>query len=192
MESYYLAIALTFNYWYMSYSELDHSPTEEVKKDPTLRALHAQLPSIRQAIELFKQGLEISEKVKMSLEALAPALEIQIFGLNSEVEQHARNQEETENAYASVVHRLEEQLRTLRQEFDEKVDTLQRSSLEEISELRKTVGFMNEELNKAIELTNIYQKLYHDLKDKQRPMNGKADKIKPANGHNLFHVFDID
>ena len=81
----------------MSYSELNsHTPTEEVKRDPALKALNAQLPAIRQAFELMKQSQEISEKVKMSMEALVPALEVQLYGLNSEIEQHVLNQEETE------------------------------------------------------------------------------------------------
>lgn len=177
----------------MSYSELNnHIPREEVQKDPTLRALHAQLPAIRQASELLKQGLEISEKVKMSMEALVPALEIQVFGLNSELEQHARNQEETENAYASVVRKLEDQLKALRQEFEEKAESLQKTSLEEIAQLRQTVGYMNEELKKAIELTNIYQKLYHDLKDQQKPRREVNKKTEPANGLNMFHVYDLE
>lgn len=176
----------------MSYSELNHTPTEEVQKDPTLRALQAQLPSIRQASDLLKQGLEISEKVKMSLEALVPALEIQMFGLNSELEQHVRNQEETENAYASVVHKLEDQLKNLRQEFEAKVEGLKQNSLDEIAQLRKTVGYMNEELNKAIELTNIYQKLYHDLKDQQKVVSTKENKSNDADRLNMFHVYDVE
>jgi len=173
----------------MSYSELNNNPPrEEVKKDPTLRALQAQLPSIRQAFDLMKQGLEVSEQVKKSMEALVPALEIQIFGLNSELEQHTRNQEETENAYASVVRKLEEQLKSERQTFEEKIETLKQNSAEEISHLRKTVGYMNEELNKAIELTNIYQKLYHDLKKQQKDNNEK----KATDGLNMFHVYDLE
>ena len=185
----------------MSYSELNsHTPTEEVKRDPALKALNAQLPAIRQAFELMKQSQEISEKVKMSMEALVPALEVQLYGLNSEIEQHVLNQEETENAYASVVRKLEDQLRVERLQYEERENAIRKNCQDEIAQMRTTLGHMNEELSKAIELTNIYQKLYHDLRDQQklqqRPtptkINGNGNGSHRSNSMNMFHVYDLD
>ncbi|MEM8887952.1 MAG: hypothetical protein AAGD28_08195 [Bacteroidota bacterium] len=183
----------------MSYSELNsHTPTEEVKRDPALKALNAQLPAIRQAFELMKQSQEISEKVKMSMEALVPALEVQLYGLNSEIEQHVLNQEETENAYASVVRKLEDQLRIERFQFEERENAIRKNCQEEISQMRKTLGHMNEELSKAIELTNIYQKLYHDLRDQQKlqqrhmPVKVNGNGSHRSSSMNMFHVYDLD
>ncbi|MEL6255992.1 MAG: hypothetical protein AAFR87_28565, partial [Bacteroidota bacterium] len=65
------------------------------------------------------------------------------------------------------------------------------------SQMRKTLGHMNEELSKAIELTNIYQKLYHDLRDQQKLQQRHTPTKLNGNGThrssmNMFHVYDLE
>ncbi len=82
-----------------------------IEKEPILNALAAQLSELRHANAQVRDALVSYEEVQGALEALIPALELQLKGWANQVEHLQTTAVETENAYASVVSKLEVKLK---------------------------------------------------------------------------------
>ncbi|MEL6670833.1 MAG: hypothetical protein AAFR61_01540 [Bacteroidota bacterium] len=113
--------------------------TEHLKKDSTVEALRAQLDPLLEAQEHLAHADRIFKKVGNALEALVPALEVHIRGLNGEVMQLKSSLEDAENTYASVVAKLERQIDLLRTNWDQAEAALRREHRAEMDFLRKEI-----------------------------------------------------
>jgi hypothetical protein len=88
---------------------------EPEKHDPVITGLHQQLRQVRSANRRMRELMDLYQEIERSLSTLLPALEIQVKGWNTEIQNLRQNAEDTDHAYVSIVTQLENKLSELRQ-----------------------------------------------------------------------------
>jgi chromosome segregation ATPase len=110
------------------------------KLDSTVKALVRQLDELKEFHASIGKALERSEKVKNSMEALVPALELQIRGYEGEIEKLHAAAEDTAETYAGIVANLENQLKEIKQEKEKEQEELKVGFEAELSELKARIS----------------------------------------------------
>jgi hypothetical protein len=95
-----------------------HEPSG-LEVDPLFQKLASQLQQLREANLISAKVLELSQQSEQAMAALIPALEVQFHGMNNEITQLKAANLDLENTYASVVEKLEGQVKALRQKLGE-------------------------------------------------------------------------
>ena len=86
--------------------------------DPVFKGLYQQYQRLREANAQLGALRAQYDEAERALATLLPALELEIKGWTTEIENLQQSLAETEQAYAEVVARLESQIRDLRQDTE--------------------------------------------------------------------------
>ena len=173
----------------MAQEELNGYPQlDEIRPDPTVQALRAQISPLTEAHQLFHQALEISDKVLRSLQAIAPALDMQIHGLNSENAQLKSATSDTENTYAGIVEKLENQIKVLKNEHSDAAQKQQEEYQAEIQRLQHTNILLRKELNKALNELKKFQEQSEPKEESPFHMESPTNKPNPFSDLNIFEI----
>jgi hypothetical protein len=126
-----------------------HRNGQSLEEDPALRALARQFEAVQQLRAQGETQVAGLKKAEQALAALIPALEVEWRGLRQQAGQYRQQVDETENTYASVVEKLEHQLRDLR--FDMKSELQQQQQTHEAAKLKlqRRLASLGEELETA-------------------------------------------
>jgi chromosome segregation ATPase len=89
---------------------------ESVRYTNLLPTFQSQLRHLKQANQQLAAATSLFSELQRSFETLIPALELQITGWTNEIHQQQQAQLDLEQAYASVVGRLEERIKALQQQ----------------------------------------------------------------------------
>ncbi|MEZ4828098.1 MAG: hypothetical protein R3C61_17710 [Bacteroidia bacterium] len=131
----------------------------KAKTDPVLVAMAEQLDQIRAIQRIMSDSLKAISTVGSSIEAILPALDIQLRGYDTTIAQLKEHQEGAENAYASVVKKLENQIREMRQDFTETEQIIHQNHQKQLTELQEKIASMEGELDKTrAELSAVKEK----------------------------------
>ena len=175
----------------MAQEELNGYPQlDEIRPDPTVQALRAQISPLQEAHQLFSQALELSDKVLRSLQAIAPALDMQIHGLNSENEQLQNATSDVENTYAGIVEKLENQMKSLRNKYSEEKQRNEEDYQAEIQRLQHTNLLLRKELNKALTELKSFQNQF-DQKEEVEDSRMEIESPSKSNPYSDLNIFGI-
>ena len=89
----------------------------KIQEDVILKGLRTQIQTLQESNRNLKQALEGYEEVERSLSTLLPALEVQMKGQTTEIYNLKQNIDQTENTFAGVVRRLEQQIKQMRAQW---------------------------------------------------------------------------
>jgi hypothetical protein len=111
-----------------------HKNGHPLPQDPALKALARQVEALHKLRVQSENQLSALKKAEQALMALLPALEVEWRGLQQQSQLLQQQVGETENTYASVVEKLERQLKDLR--FDMKSEMQQQRQAHEAAKLK--------------------------------------------------------
>ena len=89
----------------------------EISDDAIIKGLRNQIQTLQEANQNLNHALKGYEEVGRSLSALLPALEVQMKGQTTEIYHLKQNIDQTENTFAGVVEKLEQQVKQLRHQL---------------------------------------------------------------------------
>jgi chromosome segregation ATPase len=121
----------------------------ELRNDTVFRNLNQRLDLLGQSNTQLKTALAGFEELEKGLSTLLPALEVQLRGWNSEINQLRRSIEQTENAYVGVVARLEEQVKDLRNSQEAEKQALEARHEAQLAHLTQQIDQLSQRLSQT-------------------------------------------
>ncbi len=159
---------------------VERAPSE-LKVDPIFEKLRDQQQQLTNANLMFAKVKELSQQSEKALSALIPALEVQFHGMKNEIEQLKTAHLETENAYVSVVEKLEAQIRDFKQQWQQQeVDFAFRMKKMEIRQ-----NEISRELQESQALNENY---LSELKALRTEAEAPEDKSNPFTSLSIFDL----
>lgn len=108
----------------------------KIQEDAILKGLRNQIEALKAANQHLQQALDKYDNVERSLATLLPALEVQMKGQTTEIYHLKLNIDQTENTFAGVVRKLEQQIKMLRNNHQEEKEEMQRQFEQEILRMK--------------------------------------------------------
>lgn len=108
--------------------------------DPVFKGLHQQYQRLREANARLTSLQGQYHEAERALAILLPALELEIKGRTTEIDNLQQTLAETEQAYAEVVARLETQIRDLRRETEAREAHLRAEYAERLDRLQASIA----------------------------------------------------
>jgi chromosome segregation ATPase len=161
-----------------------HELPDTIRHDNLLPAFQQQLNQLRQANARLQEAASLCTDLQRSLEILIPALEIQITGWTNEIYQLQDGQEELEQTYASVVERLEDRLKQLRQQV---VHASPPALQKQVTDLEKE----RERMRRQVKDLEAACQAYELRLDEQQAHPHDARKDADENPFTSLNIFDI-
>jgi len=154
---------------------------ETVRHTNLLPAFQQQLQHLKQANTQLAAASRLFTDLHRSLETLIPALEVQITGWTNEIYQLQQAQQDLEQAYATVVGRLEGRIKSLKEQVAEaSPEALQ----QQFSSLQKERERMRRRIQELEETCQTYEAQI------ERQVNGSTsstdDHENPFTDLNIF------
>lgn len=153
----------------------------DLKVDPLFDKLRDQLTHLSDANLIFVKVMELSQQAEKDLSALIPALEVQFHGMNNEIAQLKTANIDMENAYVSVVEKLEAQVRELKEQL--KAGDQQLSA--RLSAMEQRQAEMEAHLTQSQALNARYQEKLEALQEEK---NAAPEKANPFTSLNIFEL----
>ncbi|MEZ4776823.1 MAG: hypothetical protein R3D00_26850 [Bacteroidia bacterium] len=158
-----------------------HKPKLHGKADSALLAMSSQLEQVRDIHRVLSDSLKMIATVESSIEAIIPALDLQLKGYDTTVSQLKDFQEEAESAYAGVVKKLENQIREMRQDFSDTEQVLHQNYQRRLAELQEKITVLENDRSAIAETLEEFRK-----KEEEKP----AENL-PGNDNNPFSSLSI-
>lgn len=160
---------------------------EAIPPDTLLPTLVRQLDQLQEANAQFKTAVDLFDEVQRSLGTLIPALEVQFTGWTNEIYHLRTAQNDAEQAYASVVSRLETQLNNLKARANEprSADLAQQllTTQQEREQLQRRVGELEQALHTKQE--NVVRPAEQDSDPSH---SSQGDMQGPFTSLNIFDI----
>lgn len=159
-----------------------HKPNRPNGKiDATLLAMASQLEQVRGIHRALSDSLKVIAEVESSIEAIIPALDLQLKGYDTTVAQLREFQEEAESAYAGVVKKLENQIKEIRQDFSDTEQVLHQNYKRRLAEMQEKITVLENERSAIVETLEEFRK-----KEEEKPAENTA-----GNDNNPFSSLSI-
>ncbi|MCB0836516.1 MAG: hypothetical protein KDD99_07655 [Bacteroidetes bacterium] len=117
------------------------------KLDSTVKALVKQLDELKEFHSLIGKTLERSKKVEESMEALAPALEVQVRGYQREIDHLHASSEDTAETYAGIVANLENQLKEKEESHQKEMEKIKAEYEAKVKALEEKTGLLQQKVD---------------------------------------------
>ncbi|MEM7654675.1 MAG: hypothetical protein AAF399_00990 [Bacteroidota bacterium] len=138
---------------HLSFSSVEtingYNDASELLNDTVFNSLNQRLSLLGQSNAQLKAALTGFEELEKGLSTLLPALEVQLRGWNTEINNLRRSIEHTENTYAGVVSKLEEQVASLRDSQQADKEELQAKHETQIAQLTQQMELLSERLQQT-------------------------------------------
>ncbi|MEM7372529.1 MAG: hypothetical protein AAF587_28170 [Bacteroidota bacterium] len=108
----------------------------KIQEDAILKGLRNQIDALKQTNKSLRQALAKYDDVERSLATLLPALEVQMKGQTTEIYHLKLNIDQTENTFAGVVRKLEQQIKLLRENHQREKEQMQLQFEQEILRIK--------------------------------------------------------
>ncbi|MDX2248506.1 MAG: hypothetical protein SF052_17105 [Bacteroidia bacterium] len=154
------------------------------KADSALLAMAEQLKQIRGLHRAMSDSIKMISSVESSIEAIIPALDLQLKGYDATITQLREFQEESESAYAGVVKKLENQIREIRQDFSETEQVLHQNYKKQIEEMQARITILE------TRLTHTTAEL-EDFRKKEEKQIAETPANKDNNPFSSLSIFGI-
>ncbi len=153
----------------------------ELEVDPLFLKIKQQLVHLQDANIITQKSMELTQQAEQALSAMIPALEVEFHGKNNQIEQLKAANVDLENAYVSVVEKLENQLKELKKQFAEQENRLE-AKLEALHQQQNEL----EASLKESQVTNA------DLKEQLDAVQTKKDQtLVEINPFKSLNIFDL-
>lgn len=120
-----------------------------IMKDTTFIALTRQLDALKNANRILNKASDAFLHIEKSMDAIVPALELQIKGLNTEIHQLKTAAVDTDFTYAGIVEKLEGQIKRMQEGFEEQLSSTRNQYEEEVNELKQELTDFRKKLTEA-------------------------------------------